>query len=255
MSAAFSSFAVSCFFSSVSCASVSVCFLRSAFCFVSPSMFFWSSAPFSPADFSVSASWAFLSSSDFILTSALSRAAFASALSAARLFASLRVSASCAFFPSSSEKHFFSASNSSFSFIRATFSVERRLFSSSAAAAFSAVEVSAVTFFKRSSRCAAVLPSSSIMSRTESTQASSLTSGLFGMSLQYSLILRSASAAWRFIASVSFVRRLYVFPQIVTVTFSLSIAEVLLSLFSCPKGVVLSIFYFQTSFVHTIPAI
>ena len=56
------------------------------------------------------------------------------------------------------------------------------------------------------------------------THASSFGAGLFGISLQYSVMRRSVSSAWRISEAVSLVRRLYGFPHMVTVTFSLSIS-------------------------------
>ena len=59
------------------------------------------------------------------------------------------------------------------------------------------------------------------------THASSFESDI---SRQYSVMRRSASSPWRIREEALSVRRLYAFPHIVTVTFSLSMSAVFLSL-------------------------
>ena len=222
--AAFSSFSVSLRFSSVRAASFSVCFLRSAFCFcISARDFSCSFARFSQ-DCMFCVSWAFFSSRVFIFSFAAPSSFFALRFSSARWFASRRVSASWAFLPSSSVKLLRRASRAALSFFSSVISAVSRAFSSTALAPFSAAEVISAFFFARAAFSALAESSSPRRSRTVSTQASSFGAGLFGMSLQYSVIRRSDSPAWRMSADASFVRRLYVFPHMVTVTFSLSIS-------------------------------
>ena len=122
----FSSFSDSFLFSSVSAASFSVCLRRSAFCrCISAMDLSCSAALFSPA-LTDCASWSFFSSRDFIFSFAASRSDFALRFSSARSFASRRVSASCAFFPSSSVKLFWSASSATLSLRSSFISAVRR---------------------------------------------------------------------------------------------------------------------------------
>ena len=146
MFAALSSLSVSFLFSSVTVTSFAACFFRSEFCRSSSAMSFFCASDFSSADFSEPVSCAFFSSRDFTVCWDFSRSAFALAFCAARSLASLSVSVSWAFLPSSSVCSRRSSARAALSFASSSFSEASSLFSSRAFAPFSAVLTSAAFF-------------------------------------------------------------------------------------------------------------